>query len=154
MEHNKIYLIYTAILFLVGLGFFIVGEFNRVEKPLLRDPDEIGNDEEEEEPLDNTAEISADEVRMPVPENDEPELQNIALENVNPNEENPEEDGEVSEEEEPEPPIYDGHEEERIEVIKENYVAQEKYDSNRWTIYFSIVFWVLALVCAILYFTS
>ena len=155
MEHNKLYLIYTLALFLVGLGFFIVGEFNRVEKPQLRDPDSIGNDEEETEPEDNTAEISADEVQMPVPENDEQEVPlNISLENVNPDEETSEEDGEVTEEEEPEPPIYDGHEEERIEVIKENYIAQEKYDSNRWTIYFSIVFWVLALVCAILYFTS
>ena len=48
MEHNKIYLIYTLVLFLVGLGFFIVGEFNRVEKPELKDPDLIGKEDEED----------------------------------------------------------------------------------------------------------
>ncbi len=152
MDHNKIYLIYTAVLFLVGLGFFIVGEFNRVEKPVLQDPDSIGEDDEQI-PENTTAEISADQVEMPVPEDSEPALENIALENVNP-EEDGSEDGEFTEEEEPEQPIYDGHEEERIQMIKENYAAQEKYDSNRWTIYFSVVFWVLAVVCAILYFTS
>ena len=153
MEHNKLYLIYTAVLFLVGVAFFIVGEFNRVEKPVLKDPDSVGNDEEETAPEDNIAEISADEVRMPVPEGDEPQLEDIALENVNPADHADGEEG-SEEEEEPTPPIYDGHEEERIEVIKENYIAKEKYDSNRWTIYFSIVFWVLALVCVVLYFTS
>ncbi len=154
MEHNKIYLIYTMVLFLIGLGFFIVGEFNRVDKPVLKDPDSVGNEEEETEPEDTTAEISADEVRMPVPEGDEQKLQDIALENVNPGENAEGEEGEVSEEEEPAPPVYDGHEEERIEIIKENYIAKERYDSNRWTIYFSVVFWVMGLVCAILYFTS
>ncbi len=152
MDHNKIYLIYTAVLFLVGLGFFIVGEFNKVEKPQLKDPDSIGEDEED--PVDNTAEISADEVQMPVPEVDEPALEDIELENVNPVEGEEGEDGEVTEDEEPEVPIYDGHEEERIELIKENYIAKERYDSNRWTIYFSIVFWVMALICAVLYFMS
>ena len=153
MEHNKIYLIYTAVLFLIGVGFFIVGEFNRVEKPVLKDPDAVGKeDEEPSEP--ESAEISADEVQMPVADSSEPALENIALD-LDEEGENPEgEEGEVEEEEEPAPPIYDGHEEERIEIIKENYTAQEKYDSNRWTIYFSIVFWVLALVCIILYFTS
>lgn len=159
MEHNKIYLIYTLVLFLVGLGFFIVGEFNRVEKPELKDPDLIGKEDEEEEQEQNTentmAEISADEVQMPVPEPEEPTLEDIALEDTNPEgKEQESEEEEAVEEEEAEPPIYDGHEEERIELIKENYIAREKYDSNRWTIYFSIVFWVLAVVCGILYFTS
>ncbi|MBE5842931.1 MAG: hypothetical protein E7302_01970 [Butyrivibrio sp.] len=157
MGHNKIYLIYTLGLFLIGLGFFIVGEFNRVEKPVLKDIDAIGKEDEEGEPEDNTAEISADEVEMPEAPDSEPEIEDIALEDET-TEETAEgeegEDGEVEEEEEEEPPIYDGHEEERIEAIKENYIAQEKYDSNRWTIYFSVVFWTLSLVCAILYFTS
>lgn len=158
MEHNKIYLIYTLVLFLVGVAFFIVGEFNRVDKPVLKDIDSIGKEDEEEgEPEDNTAEISADEVEMPEVEDFEPDIEDIALEDEN--EEGAEgteegEEGEAEEEEEEAPPIYDGHEEERIEAIKENYIAQERYDSNRWTIYFSVVFWALALICAILYFNS
>ncbi len=151
MEHNKIYLIYTAVLFLIGVGFFIVGEFNRVEKPVLKDPDSVGKEDEgTSEP--ESAEISADEVQMPVAEAGEPALENIALDLDEEGENSEGEEGET--EEEPAPPIYDGHEEERIEIIKENYTAQEKYDSNRWTIYFSIVFWVLALICIVLYFTS
>ncbi len=152
--HNKIYLIYTAVLFLVGMAFFIVGEFNRVDKPVLKDPESLGNEEEETEPEDNTAEISADEVEMPVAEPVEPTLEDISLDDDTQEAGENEEGEEGEEEEEPAPPIYDGHEEERIEIIKENYIAQEKYDSNRWTIYFSVVFWFLAVVCGILYLTS
>ena len=158
MGHNKIYLIYTLVLFLVGLGFFIVGEFNRVDKPVLKDIDSIGKEDEEEgEHEDNTAEISADEVEMPEAPDFEPDIEDIALEDETEEVEKSGEEGEGEEEEkeeEEQPPIYDGHEEERIEAIKENYIAQERYDSNRWTIYFSVVFWALGLVCAILYYTS
>ncbi len=156
MKHNLIYLIYTLVLFLVGLGFFIVGEFNRVEKPVLKNPDMIGKEEETEPDPQGVSELSGDEVEMPVPEPEETTLEDISLDNEPEHDETDEsgEEGEGEEKEEPEEPIYDGHEEERIELIKENYIETEKYDSNRWTIYFSVVFWVLSLVCAILYFTS
>ena len=46
--NNNIYLIYTAVLFLLGVAFYIIGEFNRGEKPDLPDPNMIGKEEEEE----------------------------------------------------------------------------------------------------------
>ncbi len=161
MGHNKIYLIYSLVIFLIGMGFFIVGEFNRPPKPELKDPNMIGHEDDEEQEDENTepgvAEISGEDIQMPVPEPEEPTIENIALENeeegAEGEEENPEENPE-KEEEEPEPPIYDGHEEERIELIKENYVLQEAYDSARTTSMIGVAFWGMALICAILYFRS
>lgn len=159
MGHNKIYLIYSLAIFLVGMGFFIVGEFNRPPKPELKDPNMIGHEDEEEEGGDEpgVAEISGEDIQMPVPEPEEPSIENITLENVaQPSEEGEESSDENSseEEEEPKPPIYDGHEEERIELIKENYIIQEAYDSARTTTMIGFAFWGMALICAILYFRS
>ncbi|WP_026492463.1 hypothetical protein [Butyrivibrio sp. XPD2002] len=161
MGHNKIYLIYSLAIFLVGMGFFIVGEFNRPPKPELKDPSLIGHEDEEEGDGDGTepgvAEISGEDIQMPVPEPEEPSIENIAFENETGGTEEEQENSEETseeEEEEPEPPIYDGHEEERIELIKENYVLQEAYDSARTTTFIGFAFWAMALVCAILYFRS
>ncbi len=163
MPHNNIYLIYTAVLFLLGVAFYIIGEFNRGEKPDLPDPNMIGKEEEEEkeEPAEpQVAEISGDEVEMPIPEPEEPNFEDISLEEEKPakaekvqTEEGEEGEGEENEEE-PEPPIYDGHEEERIEMIKENYIVQERYDSLRWMTYIGFVFWFMALICGILWLLS
>ena len=158
MPHNKIYLIYTAILFLIGVGFYIFGEFNRGEKPDLPDPNMIGKDNEEETAENTTepgvSEISADQVEMPVPEPESNTLEDISLDEEETGEE-PESEGEAEEEEEEvEPPIYDGHEEERIQMIKDNYVIQERYDSLKWMSYIAFVFWVMAAICGILYILS
>lgn len=157
MHHNNIYLIYTLGIFLIGMGFFIVGEFNRPPKPELKDPSLIGHEDEEEESTEpGVAEISGEDIQMPVPEPEEPTIENIALVNSEEGEDEGEEEAEETseEEEETEPPIYDGHEEERIELIKENYVLQEAYDSSRTTTFIGFAFWGMSLVCAILYFRS
>ncbi|WP_408071583.1 hypothetical protein [Butyrivibrio sp. JL13D10] len=160
MGHNKIYLIYSLAIFLVGMGFFIVGEFNMPPKPVLKDPNLIGHEDDEEGDGEKTepgvAEISGEDIQMPVPEPEQPTIENIALDNENGEESGGEENTEDAEgeEEEPEPPIYDGHEEERIELIKENYAIQEAYDSARTTTFIGFAFWAMALVCAILYFRS
>ncbi|WP_029322132.1 hypothetical protein [Butyrivibrio sp. AE3004] len=158
MHHNNIYLIYSLGIFLIGMGFFIAGEFNRPPKPELKDPSLIGHEDENtgEDSEPGIAEISGEDIQMPVPEPEEPTIEDIALVN----EEEGEEEGEVVEEEtevteeELEPPAYDGHEEERIELIKENYVLQEAYDSSRTTTFIGFAFWGMAFVCAILYFRS
>ena len=158
--HNRIFLIYSLFIFLVGLGFFIVGEFNRPPKPELKDPNLIGHeDEENEEPPaePEMSEISGEDIQMPVPEPEEPTIEDIALDTEEQGTEEEQENSEEEsseEEEEPEPPIYDGHEEERIELIKENYIVQERYDSSRWTTYIGFAFWGLSIICAILYFKS
>ena len=157
--HSRIYLVYSLFIFLIGLGFFIVGEFNRPPKPELKDPDLIGHEDEEneEETGPEMSEISGEDIQMPVPEPEEPTIENIALDTGEGESEEDQEgtgEGSEEEEEEPEPPIYDGHEEERIELIKENYIVQERYDSSRWTTYIGFAFWALSIVCAILYFTS
>lgn len=157
--HSRIYLIYSLFIFLIGLGFFIVGEFNRPPKPELKDPNLIGHEDEEEgEPAEpEMSEITGEDIQMPVPEPEEPTIEDIALESEEDNtdeaEESTEEESEEDEEEQ-EPPIYDGHEEERIELIKENYIVQERYDSSRWTTYIGFAFWGLSIICAILYFRS
>ena len=157
--HSRIYLIYSLFIFLIGLGFVIVGEFNRPPKPELKDPNLIGHEDEEneEEKEPEMSEISGEDIQMPVPEPEEPTIEDIALDTEEDNSTNEqEESGEESseDEEEPEPPIYDGHEEERIELIKENYVIQERYDSSRWTTFIGFAFWGLSIICAILYFRS
>ena len=107
MGHNKIYLIYSLAIFLVGMGFFIVGEFNRPPKPELKDPNMIGHEDEEEGDDGNepgVAEISGEDIQMPVPEPEEPSIENIAFENeTGGTEENQENSEETSEEEEEEP---------------------------------------------------
>ncbi|WP_026527015.1 hypothetical protein [Butyrivibrio sp. VCD2006] len=163
--HSRIYLIYSLFIFLIGLGFIIVGEFNRPPKPELKDPNLIGHeDEENEEGAEpEMSEISGEDIQMPVPEPEEPTIEDIALdtgveggvgENGEEGAEENADDKSSEEDEDAEPPIYDGHEEERIELIKENYIAQEAYDSSRWTTYIGFAFWALAIVCAILYFNS
>ncbi|SEL06931.1 hypothetical protein SAMN04487770_105148 [Butyrivibrio sp. ob235] len=159
MEHNKIYLVYSLFIFLVGMGFFTAGEFNRPPKPELKDPNLLGHEDEEngEQEGPGTAEISGEDIQMPVPEPEEPTIEDIALETDEEDaaeEEAESEEQAEGEEEEAGPPLYDGHEEERIELIKENYIAQEKYDSSRWTTYVGFMFWALSIVCAILYFRS
>ena len=158
MHHNNIYLIYTLGIFLVGMGFFIAGEFNRPPKPELKDPSLIGHEDENEEgeTEPGIAEISGEDIQMPVPEPEEPAIEDIALENDMEAEGEAESSEEETEEEESEqePPIYDGHEEERIELIKENYILQEAYDSYRTTTYIGFAFWGMSLICAILYFRS
>lgn len=161
MGHDKIYLVYSLMIFLVGMGFFIVGEFNRPPKPELKDPNMIGHENdgagEGEGTEPGVAEISGEDIQMPVPEPEEPSIENIAFENENEGGAEGEEgaeNGEPEEEEEPEVPVYDGHEEERIELIKENYVIQEAYDSARTTTFIGFAFWAMSLVCAVLYFRS
>ena len=157
--HSRIYLVYSLLIFLIGLGFVIVGEFNRPPKPELKDPNLIGHEDEEneEEKEPEMSEITGEDIQMPVPEPEEPTIEDIALDtDEEKSTEEQEESGEESseDEEEPEPPIYDGHEEERIELIKENYVIQERYDSSRWTTFIGFAFWGLSIICAILYFRS
>ena len=156
MQHNKIYLIYTAVLFLIGVGFYIFGEFNRGEKPELPDPDMIGKEENEPEPgtEPGVSELSADQVEMPVPEPESETLEDISLDSEEESGEETSESASEEEEEEPEPPIYDGHEEERIQMIKDNYVIQERYDSLKWMSYIAFVFWAMAAICGILYILS
>ena len=157
--HNRIYLIYSLGIFLIGLGFFIVGEFNRPPKPELKDPDMIGHEDEEsaEEAPPEMSEISGEDIQMPVPEPEEPTIEDIALD-THEQEESDDQKGDEEEssegEEEAEPPICDGHEEERIELIKENYVLQERYDSSRVTTFIGFAFWALSIACAVLYFRS
>jgi len=153
--HNNIYVIYTVVLFLLGVAFYILGEFNRGAKPELPDPNMIGKEDQEvisDEP--GVSEISPDEVEMPVPEPESAALEDISLEEEKTgNEESDGEEGSDTEEE-PEPPIFDGFEEQRIQMIKDNYVIQERYDSLKWMTYIAFVFWAMALICGILYILS